>query len=208
MQLARLVLTFFLALGVSALPVESTDVAVVEEPIISPRDPKKPKHHGKHKKHKGFYIHVHNKCPFVKEVALYQVTPDFQMKQKSKPTNIQPGHQHTIHASFKATGMRLSGHAERGVGGQWGPQALFEFGYSEYAGKKGTAYNLSVMKGSDPNIGIGVYPRNKSCESKTCFPWDCAPSQGWTDPGQTSLGSPADTVCYGHKTDFKVVFCP
>ena len=104
--------------------------------------------------------------------------------------------------------MRLSGHAERGVAGQWNPQALFEFGYSTYGGKKGTAYDLSVMQGSDGNIGIGVYPFNKKCESKTCFPWACDPSQGWTSPGQTDLGSPADTVCYHGKSGFKVVFCP
>ena len=104
--------------------------------------------------------------------------------------------------------MRLSGHAEWGTGGQWSPQALFEFGYSEYAGQKGTAYDLSVMEGSDGNIGIGAYPHNKKCPSKTCFPWDCPADQGWTSPGQTSIGSPADTVCYHGKTAFKVVFCP
>jgi hypothetical protein len=131
------------------------------------------------------------------------------MIQKSKPVNIHSGHKHTIHAPFKATGMRLSGHAEWGTAGQWSPQALFEFGYSEYAGQKGTAYDLSVMEGSDADIGIGVYPHDKNCPSKTCFPWDCPADQGWTSPGQTSLGSPADTVCYaGHKTAFKVVFCP
>lgn len=153
-------------------------------------------------------LHVHNKCNFVKEFGLYKITPDFQMEQHGESVNIQPHQSHTFHPKFHATGMRLSGHAEWGVAGQWNPQALFEFGYSEYAGTTGTAYDLSVMSGSDGNIGIGVYPKNGACESKTCFPWDCPADQGWTNPDQTDIGSPADTVCYQGKTDFKVVFCP
>ena len=30
----------------------------------------------------------------------------------------------------------------------------------------------------------------------------------WTNPDQTGDGSPADTVCYKGKTDFRVEFCP
>jgi hypothetical protein len=206
MQLIGLVLTFLLALSASALPVETTDLTIVEDPSIRSREPKEKHKHHKH--HNGFYLHVHNKCPFPKEVAIYGVTSDFQMVQKSKPTTIHPGHQHTILAPFHATGMRLSGHAEWGTSGQWQTQALLEFGYSEYDGKQGTAYDLSLMQGSDKDIGMGVYPHNKKCPSKTCFPWDCPPSQGWTSPGQSALGSPADTVCYHGKTDFKVVYCP
>ena len=223
MHFIGLVLTLLLALSAIALPVETTDLAVVEDPIIRPRDPKKhDKHHKHHKHHKNhkdhkhpkhpnsFYIHVHNKCPFQKEVAIYGVTPDFQMVQHSKPTTIHPGHQHTIVAPFHGTGLRLSGHAEWGLNGQWQNQLLFEFGYSEYAGNQGTSYDISMMSGSgiDPDVGMGVYPHNKKCESKTCFPWDCPASQGWTNPDQKNIGSPADTTCYEGKTDFKVVYCP
>ncbi|KAL1589332.1 hypothetical protein WHR41_01928 [Cladosporium halotolerans] len=160
-----------------------------------------------------FNINVWNNCPFTKQFALYQITSDFRMIERSKPTNLAPKKKLTIAAPFKDLGMRLSGHAEWATAGQWKTQALFEFGYSQYAGKDGTAYNLSVMKGSDGDIGVGVYPipngrGSKQCPSKTCFPWDCPPSQGWTDPDQINIGSPADTVCYHGRTDFKVVFCP
>lgn len=160
-----------------------------------------------------FNIQVWNNCKFTKRVALYQITPDFKMIQKSNPTNIEPKCSLTIPADFKALGMRLSGHAEWGTDRQWNHQALFEFGYSTYGGKEGTAYDLSVMQGSDGDIGIGAYPfRNgrgsRNCLSKTCFPWSCPLEQGWTRPDQVKQGSPADTVCYYGKTDFKVVFCP
>lgn len=160
-----------------------------------------------------FNINVWNNCPFTKQVALYQVTKEFQMVQRSTPTNILPTQKLTIAAQYKDIGMRLSGHAEWGTAGQWKTQALFEFGYSEYAGMEGTAYNLSLMEGSDSDIGLGAYPipngkGSKQCPSKTCFPWDCPLSQGWTKPEQVQVGSPADTVCYHGNTDFKVVFCP
>ena len=77
----------------------------------------------------------------------------------------------------------------------------------------GTAYDLSVMEGSDADIGIGVYPigngkgSGKHYESKTCFPWHC-PLDYWTNPDQVKNGSPANTVCYYGKSDIKVVFCP
>ncbi|KAK4617148.1 uncharacterized protein CLAFUR5_05275 [Fulvia fulva] len=161
-----------------------------------------------------FKLHVYNNCSFPKSVAIYQITSDFQMLEKSKPTSLKAKTGKTvIEAPYKALGMRLSGHAEWGTAGQWKTQALFEFGYGEYMGAKGTAYNLSVMEGSDADIGIGGYPiangkGSGTCTSKTCFPWDCPLDQGWTNPDQTEDGSPADTVCYHGKTDFKVVFCP
>jgi len=160
-----------------------------------------------------FNINVWNNCPFTKQFALYQITGSFQMLERSKPVNIAPKKMHTIAAPYKDLGIRLSGHAEWGTAGQWKTQALVEFGYSEYAGKDGTAYNLSVMEGSDGDIGVGVYPipngkGSKQCLSKTCFPWQCPLDQGWTNPDQIKDGSPADTVCYHGKTDFKVVFCP
>jgi hypothetical protein len=155
-----------------------------------------------------FTLHVRNQCHFEKQVALYQITSSFQMLQRSTPTNISPGQTIDIQAPFYDSGMRLSGHAERGTAWQWNAQALFEFGYSTYAGNDGTAYDLSVMQGSDGDIGIGAWPANGACEGKICFPWDCRADQGWTNPDQVDIGSPADTVCYHGKTDFTVVFCP
>lgn len=165
-----------------------------------------------------FQIQIHNNCPFPKQFALYQITSSFAMLEKSSPINIPSKASSTISAPYLETGMRLSGHAEWGTSRQWNAQALFEFGYSDitYAGQRlqGTAYDASVMTGSDADIGIGIYPlpngkgSAKSCVSKTCFPWDCPAEQGWTDPKQVDLGSPADTVCYKGKMDFKVVFCP
>jgi len=159
-----------------------------------------------------FNIHVVNQCHFTKEVAIYQLV-DWKMTQVTTPTNINAGRKQVIAAPFRGTGLRLSGHAEWGVDKQWDAQAMFEFGYSTYAGKEGTAYDLSVMSGIDSDIGIGAYPipngrSSSKCDSKTCFPWDCPLAQGWTNPDQTKNGSPADTVCYEGKTDFKVVFCP
>jgi hypothetical protein len=161
-----------------------------------------------------FKIHVWNNCPWTKQVAIYGVTADFQMVAHSKPTNIKPGKQHIINAPFKGVGLRLSGHAEWGLDGQWQNQALFEFGYSEYMGQTGTSYDLSLMQpGTDLDIGMGVWPIENgqgsgSCRSFVCFPWYCPPTEGWTNPDQINLGSPADTVCYKGKTDFKVVYCP
>ncbi|KAK5733167.1 hypothetical protein LTR17_009908 [Elasticomyces elasticus] len=162
-----------------------------------------------------FKLHVWNNCKFVKMAAMYSVTSDFKMVQHSTPTNIQPGKMITINAPFRESGMRLSGHAEWGTDGQWRNQALFEFGYSTYAGKEGTAYDISIMQGSDPDIGMGAYPipngrGSGKCLSKTCFPWLPAGSGGWLYPEQNDVGENApDTVCYeGGKTDFKIVFCP
>ncbi|KAK0256784.1 hypothetical protein LTR91_000233 [Friedmanniomyces endolithicus] len=161
-----------------------------------------------------FSLHVWNNCHFTKEVALYSVTSDFKMLQRSLPTNIAPGHSIAIAAPFRDSGMRLSGHAEWGTDGQWRPQALFEFGYSTYAGQEGTAYDLSLMEGSDKDIGMGAYPvpnghGSGTCESKTCFPWFCPGSQGWLDPAQNDVGASApDTVCYKGRSDFKIVYCP
>ncbi|EME38156.1 hypothetical protein DOTSEDRAFT_141174 [Dothistroma septosporum NZE10] len=161
-----------------------------------------------------FNLHVYNNCPFSKSVALYQVTGGFQMLEKSVPITLAADGGHTvIKAPYKDLGMRLSGHAEWGADGQWKAQALFKFGYGDYMGSKGTAYNLSVMEGSDADIGIGAYPTangngSGTCASKTCFPCDCPLNQGWTNPDQIYVDSPADTFCYYGENDFKVVFCP
>ncbi|KAK0947328.1 hypothetical protein LTR48_003612 [Friedmanniomyces endolithicus] len=141
-----------------------------------------------------FNLHVWNNCHFTKEVALYSVTADFKMLQRSPPTNIAPGHSITIAAPFYDSGMRLSGHAEWGTDGQWRPQALFEFGYSTYAGQEGTAYDLSLMEGSDKDIGMGAYP---------------VPNGHGSGTSQNDVGASApDTVCYKGRSDFKIVYCP
>jgi hypothetical protein len=161
-----------------------------------------------------FNLHIWNNCHFVKEVAVYTVTSDFKMVAVTDSHNIQPGQEHTLTVPFYGTGMRLSGHAEWDVVGQWRPQALFEFGYSTYAGSEGTAYDLSLMEGSDPDIGMGVYPIENgkgsgTCASKTCFPWYCPGNQGWLDPNQSDAGTAApDTVCYKGRSAFKIVYCP
>ena len=201
MHTLRLVLTAILALTVSAAPLNETN-------LFSSIVARGKELHAAKRAASRFNVQVWNNCPFVKEFAMYQVTPEFTMLQKSKPVNIQPGGSHIFHPRFKAEGMRLSGHAEWGTGGQWQPQALFEFSYSTYAGVEGTAYDASVMEGSDPDIGIGIYPHNDQCRVQQCWPWSCPPDQGWTTPDQVNIGSPADTVCYQGKTDFDIVFCP
>ena len=201
MHFSSLVLAAGLAMTALAGPLDHTTSTSTS--ILEPR--------GRDRRPDTFRLHVVNKCKWTKQVALYQVVPKtFKMVQSSKPRNIPSGKTTIINAPFKAKGMRLSGHAEWGTARQWNPQALFEFGHSVYAGKQGTAYNLSVMEGSDGDVGIGAYPigRDQTCPAKTCFPWDCPPSQGWRRPDQVKQGSPADTVCYKGKTDFKVVFCP
>jgi len=160
-----------------------------------------------------FNIEICNQCSSEKHFGMYQITGDFQMLEKMSPVSIPGNGTQTVSADFKAIGMRISGHAEWGTAGQWKNQALFEFGYSQYAGQDGTAYNLSLMEGSEEDVGLAVYPTvdgepNDECPSKVCSPGDCALSQGWTNPDQTADGSPADTVCYKGKADFKVVFCP
>ncbi|KAK3673800.1 hypothetical protein LTR78_006354 [Recurvomyces mirabilis] len=161
-----------------------------------------------------FHLEVTNNCPFVKEVGLYTVTSDFQMLQMSPPTNMPPGHEIVIAAPFKAIGMRLTGHAEWGSAGGWKPQALFEFGYAAYQDVEGTAYDLSLMEGSDHDIGMSAAPVENgqgsgTCRSLKCYPWDCPGNQGWLDPNQSDVGDAApDTVCYKGKTDFKIVYCP
>lgn len=153
-----------------------------------------------------FQIQVSNNCGTDMQFGIYQITSDFAMNQITAPVNIASGGQGSIAAPYQGVGMRLSGNA--GSADQWSPQALFEFGYSTYGGVSGTAYDLSVMAGSDPATGIAVYPENPQCPSKVCSPGACAAGQGWTNPNQAAAGSPADTVCYHGKTNFRVVWCP
>ena len=201
-------LTGLLALTTHAVPFNTTNF---HDPRAAPKHHHGNGHSGSHPP--TFAIHLWNNCGFTKQFATYSVTPSFQMLQHSPTITLAHGKSHILRPHFHAIGMRLAGHAELGVNGQWIPQALFEFGYSSYAGRQGTAYDVSIMEGSDKDIGVGVWPMSNGhgsggCKQFVCWPWNCPPSQGWTDPGQTSLGSPADTVCYEGKTDFKVVFCP
>lgn len=192
----RLVL-IALALTATATPVNKTVKSTVYGSDVETRD-----------SHDHFKIHIWNNCPFEKEFAIFRSNDDYTESQYSPGITLQQGQDHIFHPRFHETSMRLSGHAEWGASGQYAAQALFEFGYSTYAGQEGTAYDVSIMPGSDGDIGVGVWPKNGACESKICWPWDCAPSQGWSNPDQYEIGSPADTVCYQGKTDFKVVFCP
>jgi hypothetical protein len=197
MFFAELALTSLLALAVSAVPYQGHGHSHVHSPReIEKRD-------------QTFNINVFNNCNSSKQIGLFQITSSFEAKQWGS-TETVPGNggNCTIQAPFTESGMRVSAEAQLGTAGVWTAQALMEFGYSSYGGTEGTAYDLSVMEGSNPDIGVGVYPENSECESKTCFPWDCPLDQGWTNEDQTSNGSPADTVCYLGMTDFKVVFCP
>ena len=161
-----------------------------------------------------FNIEISNNCSSTKHFGIYQVTSSFQMNQMSDPVVIGQNQTQNISAPYKDIGMRLSGHAEWGTSGQWASQALFEFGYSEYNDLAGTAYDLSIMEGSDSDVGLAVYPilsdgvDSDDCPSKICLPGNCNSTQGWTNADQVSDGSPADTVCYHGKMNFKVVFCP
>lgn len=178
-----------------------------------------PHGHGLRHAHKRdadtFNIEITNNCPSTKQFGIYSITSGFEMLQQCEPVSIDSNSTQTIAAPYKGLGMRLSGHAEWGVGGQWAPQALFEFGYSEYNGMEGTAYDLSMMEGCESDVGLAAYPQlsseadSEDCPSKICTdPSKCDPSQAWTNPAQNLAGSPADTVCYHGKMDFKVVFCP
>jgi hypothetical protein len=160
-----------------------------------------------------FSIEICNQCSSTKHFGMYQITSAFQMLERMNPLTMSSNSTQTISAPFKDTGMRISARAELGVAAQWEHQALFEFGYSEYNGLSGTAYDISIMEGSEDAVGVAVYPTVdgeacEECPSKVCSPGNCAASQGWTQPDQETNGSPADTVCYKGKAAFKVVFCP
>ena len=192
MHVTGLILTSSLALAANAVPYHGHG-----------------KHHMAHEKRDDtFKIHVLNNCADDKSFALYQIDASFNMAEMSTPKTIAAGMASAIDAPYTALGMRLSATADQGADAQWDPQALFEFGYSEYAGQPGTAYDLSVMEGSPPGIGVAVYPHQSECPTKVCSPEDCAPGQGWTNPDQVNAGSPGDTVCYYGKTNFRVVWCP
>lgn len=127
------------------------------------------------------------------------------MDQVTTPLTIASGSKGSIAAPYQGIGMRLSASAGEGTAAQWDAQALFEFGYSTYNGIAGTAYDLSVMGGT---TGLAVYPANKQCPSKVCTASDSSPDQCWTNADQVDAGSPADTVCYYGKSNFRVVWCP
>jgi hypothetical protein len=105
-----------------------------------------------------FSIEICNQCSSTKHFGLYQITSAFQMLERMDPLSLPSNTTKSISAPFKDTGMRLSAHAEWGVAKQWEHQALFEFGYSEYDGLVGTAYDVSIMDGSENDVGVAVYP--------------------------------------------------
>lgn len=160
------------------------------------------------KRDNTFNIEITNNCGSSKDFGIYEISSSFQAIQTCDPITIGQNETNTLAAPYNGVGLRLSAHAELGLAGVWLPQALFEFGYSEYNGLHGTAYDISIMEGSNDDVGLAVYPSKSQCPSKKCSPNDCDLSQGWTNPDQIQDGSPADTVCYDGKMDFKVVFCP
>lgn len=195
MAFTGLALTTLLALSVRAAPF----VAPSTEPVVA-------------RSADTFNLIVQNNCSFVKEVGITSVSPTFEMIIDAAGVNIEPGQSHTFTPNYYQQGLRLSGHME--WVNQWQPQALLEFGYSSYKNVEGTAYDLSfMMPVPDPDIGMKVEPidngqGSSTCETKTCWPWNCPPSQGWTNPDQSDIGNPADTVCYQGKSDYRVTYCP
>jgi len=155
-----------------------------------------------------FDLTVVNNCPSTKTFGLYQVSPSFEMIQMSDPLAIESGNSAIIPVDFAEIGMRLSATADKGTAGQWDAQTLFEFGYSAFSSVTGTAYDLSVMEGAANGDGIAAYPDTSACESKICTASGCSLADSWTNADQVSDGSPADTVCYEGKQNFKVVWCP
>lgn len=155
-----------------------------------------------------FMITIDNQCSTDLEFGIFAVSASFAMETMGNTVNIAAGGTGAIAAPFTGIGMRLSGTASQGAAAQWAAQPLFEFGYSEYSGQTGTAYDLSIMEGSVPsNVGLAVVPENGACPAKKCTPTSCPLSQGWTNPDQVNVGSPADTVCYQGKTNFRVTWC-
>lgn len=150
-------------------------------------------------------ISIQNNCASDLSFGVFSISSSFAMSAIGSSVPIAAGSSGSISAPFSLIGGRLSATADQGTAAQWDAQALFEFGYSSYGGMDGTAYDLSVMGG---NTGVAVYPSNPACPSKVCNPGNCAADQGWTNPDQVNQGSPADTVCYHGKTNFKVVWCP
>ena len=152
-----------------------------------------------------FEIDVQNNCGSDLSFGIFQVDSSFNMNAITSPVSIAAGSSGSIAAPYQGIGMRLSATADGGAAAQWNAQALFEFGYSSFNGQDGTAYDLSVMGG---DVGVSVQPDNTACPSKICTPSDCSADQGWTNPDQVDVGSPADTVCYHGKTNFQVTWCP
>ncbi|TKA24318.1 hypothetical protein B0A50_06788 [Salinomyces thailandicus] len=160
-----------------------------------------------------YKIHVINECSETKHFGLFEITSDFQMNSKSAATGVDPGKHATLKADYKGIGLRLSATANEGPAAQWAPQSLAEFGYSGWSGVEGTAYDVSMMIGSDMSVGVKIEPLDNgngsgNCAVKKCTLGNTPLDQCWTHPDQTADGSPADTVCYQGKTDFKVTFCP
>lgn len=164
-----------------------------------------------------FRLTITNACPTPRTFGLYRVdqptTAPWTITPHSPPVPLLPGQSQTFLVPYALTGMRLSGHAEWPVAAQWNPQALFEFGFSTFQVNggpwvEGTAYDLSVMDGSEPGVGTSVEPEDGRCWTKRCRPGACAKWEGWTKEGsEKEGGNEADTGCYHGMTNFKVVWC-
>lgn len=163
-----------------------------------------------------FNIHVTNKCSSSRQFVGETISSTFQATKVTSPLSLNSGESGTFVMNYKEIGLRISAHAELDA---FTAQTLAEFGYSANGNMQGTFYNLSLMAGSVE--GLQITPINQaagtSCGAKTCSsPTNCPADQGWTDPNQTSAGSPADTGCIRSVTgdsnvkaaDFNVVFCP
>jgi len=153
-----------------------------------------------------FQLTVKNNCGWTKYAGLYQISPSFDMIQMSDPVEVASGDTITIDAPYYETGMRLSSNANMGTAWQWNGQILFEFGYSSFDTVEGTAYDISMMEGSE--IGMSVVPGTDACETKMCTPDNYPEAQCWTNADQTSSGSPADTTCYEGNQSFEITWCP
>jgi len=154
----------------------------------------------------AYNVQVINKCAAVKNMmALQQMSG--AIIPLSKSVSVASGRQTSFSIPFKAKGVKITAHGE--YSNHWQVQSLAEFGYAAgWAGgpSAGIAYDVSVMTGSSE--GVTIRPWKAGCQTKSCpNVRSCPADQGWTNPNQSNIGSPADTVCYNGETDFTVTFC-
>lgn len=189
LSLAKLALASMLATSIAALP-----VSVVQTRDDGGEDTTDATN--------NFSIHVINKCAHAQPAGIFRINPDYSTTTLTPLTTIaaKTG-THTFTAPFNGVGLRLAVKQD-----QFAAQDLFEFGHSSYAGKQGTAYDLSLFGGTA--MGMKVVPSNGACETKICTSKSCPHNQAWTNPDQKNEGSPADTVCYQGKINFTVTYCP
>lgn len=130
---------------------------------------------------------------------------NFVISPLSNSVSVRPGGETTFNVPVTDIGVFVSAHGE--YSNQFQVQTRAEFGYAEWPGVKGIAYNLSLMTGALE--GLKIQPTRSDCAVKSCPDVNnCPADQGWTNPNQAAIGSPADTGCYNGPTDFIVTFCP